>query len=84
MPYGPESVEPFREAVRELSEFYGIPCLDLADSNSPMYWCDLHDDTVENAAKEARWDAFTYDGTHLNQEGHEYLSTMYEEFIRSL
>ena len=83
-PYGPEHMEPFREAVRELSEFYGIACLDLSDPNSAMYWCNINDDVVENAAKEARWSALTYDGTHLNQAGHEYLSTIYEAFILSL
>ena len=83
-PYGPESVEPFREAVRKLSAYYGIPCLDLSDFRTPLLWCNLRKEAGKNAAKEARWNALTYDSTHLNQQGHEYLSTIYEAFIRSL
>jgi len=79
VPYGNESVEPFREAVRKLSEMYGVPCLDLADGKQ----CSLLWGTA-NAAQQARRAALTYDGTHPNQAGHEYLSTMYEEFIRRL
>ena len=79
VPYGNASVEPFREAVRNLSEMYGVPCLDLADGKQ----CSLLWGTA-NAAQEARRAALTYDGTHPNQAGHEYLSTMYEEFIKRL
>ena len=79
VPYGNASVEPFRVAVRAMSEMYGVPCLDLADGKQ----CSLLWGTA-NAAQEARRAALTYDGTHPNQVGHEYLSTMYEEFIKRL
>ena len=79
VPYGNASVEPFRVAVRALSEMYGVPCLDLADGKQ----CSLLWGTA-NAAQEARRAALTYDSTHPNQAGHEYLSTMYEEFIKRL
>lgn len=79
VPYGNDSVEPFRVAVRALSVMYGVPCLDLADGKQcSMLW------GTANAAQEARRAALTYDGTHPNQVGHEYLSTMYEEFIKRL
>lgn len=79
VPYGNANVEEFRVAVRALSEMYGVPCLDLADGKQ----CSLLWGTA-NAAQEARRAALTYDGTHPNQVGHEYLSTMYEEFIKRL
>lgn len=79
VPYGNSSVEPFRVAVRALSEMYGVPCLDLADGKQ----CSLLWGTA-NEAQLARRAALTYDGTHPNQIGHEYLSTMYEEFIKRL
>jgi lysophospholipase L1-like esterase len=79
VPYGNASVEPFRVAVRALSEMYGVPCLDLADGKQcSLLW------GMENEAQLARRAALTYDGTHPNQVGHEYLSTMYEEFIKRL
>lgn len=79
VPYGGESVEPCRAAVRALSEMYGVPCLDLADGKQ----CSLLWGTA-NDAQLARRAALTYDGTHPNQVGHEYLSTMYEAFIKRL
>ena len=79
VPYGNANVEKYRVAVRALSEMYGAPCLDLADGKQcSLLW------GTENAAQEARRAALTYDGTHPNQAGHEYLSTMYEEFIKRL
>lgn len=79
VPYGNASVEPFRVAVRNLSEKFGVPCLDLTDyHNCSCIW------GTANAAQEARRSALTYDGTHPNQTGHYYLSTMYEEFIKKL
>lgn len=79
VPYGNASVEPFRAAVRALSEMYGVPCLDLADGKQcSLLW------GMANDAQLARRAALTYDGTHPNQVGHEYLSTMYEEFIKRL
>ena len=79
VPYGNASVEPYRVAVRELSAMYGVPCLDLADGKKcSLLWGEA------NEAQLARRAALTYDGTHPNQVGHEYLSTMYEAFIKSL
>lgn len=69
----------FQDAVREISELYGVPCLDLPNGNE----CSLIYGTA-TAAQLARRAALTYDGTHPNQAGHNYLSTMYEAFLRRL
>lgn len=69
----------FQQAVRDISEMYGVPCLDLPDYNQcSIVWGDA------NAAQSARKSALTYDGTHPNQTGHEFISTMYEAFLRRL
>ena len=79
VPYGNVLVDSFKVAVRELSEMYGVPCLDLADGKQcSLLW------GMDNDAQLTRRAALTYDGTHPNQAGHEYLSTMYEEFIKRL
>ena len=67
------------QAVRDVSKLYGVPCLDLANYNEcSSLW------SVDNAAQQARNAALTFDGTHPNQAGHEYLSTMYEAFLKRL
>lgn len=79
VPYGSDAVNPFAQAVRELSDMYGVPCLDLKNHNK----CSLLWGTA-NAAQLARRAALTYDGTHPNQDGYDYLSNMYEQFLLSL
>ena len=79
VPYGSDAVDPFAQAVRDVSALYGVPCLDLKDSNRcSLLW------GTENAVQLARRNALTYDGTHPNQSGYDYLSTMYEQFLLSL
>lgn len=79
VPYGSDAVEPFAEAVREISQMYGVPCLDLRNHNQcSLLW------GTDNAAQLARRAALTFDGTHPNQAGHEFLSTIYESFVKSL
>lgn len=71
--------EALAQAVRDVSKLYGVPCLDLADYNAcSSLW------SVDNAAQQARNTALTFDGTHPNRAGHEYLSTMYEAFLKRL
>jgi len=79
VPYGSDAVDPFAQAVREISALYGVPCLDLKNHNK----CSLLWGTA-NAAQLARRSALTYDGTHPNQDGYDYLATMYEQFLLSL
>lgn len=79
VPYGSESVDPFAKAVREISALYGVPCLDLKDHNKcSLIW------GTSNEVQLARRRSLTYDGTHPNQEGYNFLSTMYEHFLKSL
>lgn len=81
VPYGNSQVEPYAQAVREISLMYGVPCLDLRDYNEcSAFW----EKTDGNAAIVARRDALTYDTTHPNQAGHEFLSTMYDAFLKRL
>lgn len=79
VPYGSEEVEPFAQAVREISNMFGVPCLDLKNHNI----CSLVWGTA-NKAQLARRNALTYDGTHPNQAGHDFLATMYESFLLGL
>ena len=79
VPYGGEDVDSFAQAVREISALYGVPCLDLKNNNA----CSLMWGTA-NEAQLARRSALTYDGTHLNQEGYNFMSNMYEQFLLSL
>lgn len=69
----------FQQAVRDVSELYGVPCLDLLDyKQCSKIW------DVNTESGLARTNALTYDTTHPNQVGYEFISTMYENFLRSL
>lgn len=71
--------EKYKNAVRELSKMYGVPCLDLADGNKcSIIW------GFDNEVQLARRNALTYDSTHPNQEGYYFIATMFENFLRSL
>lgn len=77
VPYG--HFTDYQEAVRNLSERYGVPCLDLADGKRcSLVW------GQDNEAQIARRAALTYDNTHPNPAGYEFIATMYEHFLRSL
>lgn len=81
VPYGIKStkMEAIAQAVRDISKMYGVPCLDLRDYNECSgFW------GTDNDVQLAKRAALTYDTTHPNQVGHEYLSTMYENFIKRL
>lgn len=68
-----------QQAVREISEMFGVPCLDLADGKRcSLIWGE------DNDAQLARRAALTYDTTHPNQAGHEFIATMYEQFLLRL
>ena len=69
----------FQDAVRAVSAMYGVPCLDLPNGNE----CSLVYGTA-TTAQLARRAALTYDGTHPNQAGHDYISSMYEAFLKRL
>ena len=75
VPFGDDSVNPYAEAVKQVADMYGVPYLDLKGGS---LW------GTTSVAQTARKNALTYDGVHLNQAGHDYISTMYENFLRSL
>lgn len=75
VPYGDDSINPYAEAVRRVADMYGVPYLDLKGNS---LW------GTASATQTARKNALTYDGVHLNQAGHDYIATMYENFLRSL
>lgn len=80
VPYGPTpGIAGFQQAVRDISQMFGVPCLDIADYNK----CSIVYGTTNDAFL-ARRAALTYDGTHPNQAGHDFISTMYEHFLLSL
>lgn len=69
----------YQNAVRELSQMFGVPCLDLTNGNNCSVVWGLSSET-----QLARRSALTYDGTHPNQTGYEFIASMYENFLRSL
>jgi lysophospholipase L1-like esterase len=79
VPYG--ATADMRQAVRLVGKKYGIPYLDLYADSVPMIW---GRDNADASIVTARRNLFTYDGTHLNQDGHDYMSTFFEDFLRSL
>jgi lysophospholipase L1-like esterase len=79
VPYGTNA--DFRQAVRDVGIKWGLPVLDLYSNQVPLvYFREGVDSTIQNL----RRSTFTDDGTHPNQAGHYYISTFYENFLRSL
>ena len=77
----------FRDATRIIAKKWGIPVLDwMLDVNVPLlsgretgYNIGLSD-----TVKTARRNTFLADGTHPNDVGYQYISTVIEKFLRSL
>ena len=71
--------------IKEVCEQYGVPYLDLPQSNFlPSWGSDCPHTSEVRPIWEKRQEVFTSDGLHPNEKGHEYLSTMIEDFLRSL
>lgn len=81
VPYLPAGKEAWQQAVRDIGIKWGLPVLDLMDKNTPLIW--LRND-VDPTIAQLRRSTFTYDGTHPNQDGYNYMSTFIEDFIKSL
>ena len=81
VPYGANDA--YRKAVRDIAQFYGLGLLDLYDESGriPMLW---GNNKWNGSVQEKRRATFTYDGCHLNQDGHNYLNSIYEHFLLSL
>lgn len=82
VPYG--ATGGHRKAVREIAKKYGLGYLDLYAENVPMFYGrESMDSTLQEIARK-RQKTFLADGTHPNQTGYEYLSTIFENWLRSL
>lgn len=81
VPYGANDA--YRKAVRDIAAFYGLGLLDLYDESGriPMLW---GNNKCNWGIQEKRRATFTYDGCHLNQDGHKYFNSIYEHFLLSL
>lgn len=66
--------EPYAQAVKDVCALYSIPVLDLYKKNGIGFG---------NVAREAALTR-SNDGTHPNAEGHKFISTKIEAFIKSL
>lgn len=73
-PYHRSGIEPYVQAMKDIcQEKYGIPVFDNYRNGGIIF------------SNEAQAAALTMgDGTHLNEAGHEYVSTKYENFMRQL
>lgn len=74
----------YRQAVRDVAEKWGYPYLDwVKDVQIPAFF---DRDGMSTEARGLRRSAFGYDefSAHPNPAWHEYASTIYENFIRSL
>lgn len=78
-----------RNALIEIAHYWGIPYLDLkGDDKVPLLISSKIGYTVNSKAVELRRNAFCVNpasgDTHPNLKGHEYRSTIIENFMRSL
>lgn len=69
------------EAVRLIGAKWGLPVLDLYSPSTPLIWLR---DGVDATIATLRRSTWTYDGTHPNQAGYDYMSTFFEDFVKRL
>ena len=75
----------FREAVRLIAKKWAIPTLDwMGDANVPMISGRESGFGLSDVAKNIRRNTFLVDGVHPNDKGYQYISTVVENFLRSL
>ena len=75
----------FREAVRLIAKKWAIPSLDwMGDVNVPMISGRENGFGLSDVAKNIRRNTFLADGVHPNDIGYQYISTVVENFLRSL
>lgn len=75
----------FREAVRLIAKKWAIPTLDwMGDANVPMISGRETGFGLSDVAKNIRRNTFLADGVHPNDIGYQYISTVVENFLRSL
>lgn len=75
----------YHDALVEIAEYWGIPYLDLRNGKQVPMMINGRLSEVSTTAKALRDSAFLIEGhTHPNVIGHEYRSTVIENFLRSL
>lgn len=83
VPYG--CTTKIRQAVRDISSKYKVPCLDLYDTKYPLIYgkeesaAGLTDTMLKNNR-----DTFLADGIHPNNLGYERLASIYDGWIKTL
>lgn len=82
VPYGTDVN--WRNAVRNIGKKWGIPYLDLMSEHTPLFFDKEPEIGVNASVVEKRKATFLADVVHPNQVGYNYLSTIFEDFIRSL
>ena len=83
VPYGTTIY--LREAVRKIAKKHNVACLDLYDDNLPLFYGKEASNTsvTESMCIENR-NKYLADGIHPNEEGHELLSHIYENWLLSM
>lgn len=79
VPYGMNAE--WRQAVRDVAKKWGVPYLDLYENQSCIF---DNESGVEPSIAELRKATFLADHCHPNSAGYEWLSTIYEAFLRRL
>lgn len=74
--------ESYRNATRAICTKYGIVPFDIMGSNLPLFAG--RESGVNSAISNARKATFLADGTHPNNAGYVYMSTYFEQYLRSL
>ncbi|MFA5208340.1 MAG: SGNH/GDSL hydrolase family protein [Candidatus Paceibacterota bacterium] len=75
----------YRTAIRAMGVKYAIPILDTWADNVPLIYNKEPESGIPAAITTARQGTFlNVDGTHLNDAGHAYFSTIVENFVKSL
>lgn len=76
----------YHDALIEIAKYWGIPYLDLRNSENVPMLINGRLDEINTTAKTLRDNAFRVSSTnpHPSVKGHEYRSTIIENFLRSL
>lgn len=80
IPYGTNAE--WRNAVRLVAKKWGLPYLDLMSEGTPLFFEKEYEVNAEIIA--LRKSTFLADAVHPNNTGYEYLSTIFENWIKSL
>ena len=82
VPYGANAN--IRNLVRQAGQKYGLAYLDLYGENMPLIYDKEQGLYADYQTRIKRIKTYLYDGVHPNAFGYEYISTIYENWLRSL